>query len=467
MVVLREYQRDLIDRTRALVRTGMRRVCIQGATGMGKTVLAAQLLAHAAARGKRSWFVCHRTEILDQTVHTFVDAADLHVGIVASEYPSDVLAPVQVCSVPSLVRRMSRLSRPDLIVFDEVHHIAAHTWAAIAQAHPEACQLGITATPCRTDGRGLRPFFDALLCGPSTADLIAQGYLSPYRLYAPARIETSQMHTVAGDYNRAEVHTAMTASTVVGDAIGTYQQHCPDARALVFAWSVASSRDLAGAFRAAGIPAAHVDGDTPADDRRAAMEQFRTGALRVLCNCDLFGEGLDVPSVDAVFLLRPTKSVGLYLQQCGRGLRPAPAKPVVRLFDHTGNYERHGLPDEARVWSLDGITRTPTIDRLQPVKRCPSCFGVASAARTTCPYCQAAYPVKARQIMQVAGDLVELRAQMPALARACTSLADFHALATRLGYKPGWAWMAWQRARRHRHPRIIQDAPKGLHVSCP
>ncbi len=454
MLTLRDYQRTLIDQSRAIMRQGVRRLCIQGATGMGKTVLAAQLLAHAAEKGRRSWFVCHRREILEQTVKTFVLSADLHVGIVAAGYPSDAAAPVQVCSVQSLLRRMGKIPKPDLIVFDEVHHINAATWTAVANACKDSFQIGITATPCRTDGRGLRPFFDALLCGPSTADLIAAGWLAPYQLYAPSSISVRGVHTIAGDYNRKELSETMRASTVVGDAVSTYRRHCPEARALVFAWSIESSHALASAFTMAGIPAAHVDGETPAAQRAEAMQRFRDGDIRVICNCELFGEGLDVPSVDAVFLLRPTQSLGLYLQQCGRGLRPAAGKPAVRLFDHVNNYERHGLPDDAREWTLDGIDKTAA-KKLAPVKRCAVCFAVAGAGARKCPYCGAEYPVKARKVVQVAGelgevDLATLRGQVRELQRDCKTLAEWQALAKKLHYKPGWAYMAWTRSMRHR-----------------
>lgn len=421
---------------------------------MGKTALTAQMLASAAARGRRSWFIVHRKELLDQSVSTFVTAADLHVGIIAAGYPMDAAAPVQVCAVGSLKKRIARVTAPDLVVWDECHHIAAKSWAAVAELLPNAVHIGLTATPARLDGRGLRPYFDALLTGPSTADLIAAGYLSPYRLFAPAQFDASKLHKLAGEFKRDEVNDTMQRSTVVGDAVSTYRKHAEHGRALVFAWSLDASRALAQAFTMAGIPAAHVDGETPALVRADAMRQFRAGAIRVLCNCELFGEGLDVPSVDAVFLLRPTASLGLYLQQVGRGLRVSDGKAAVRLFDHVGNYERHGLPDDPRTWTLDGIDKTAA-PSLPPLKRCAVCFAVASAAARACPYCQAAYPVKARKVVQIAGELREtelsqLRAQLPLLQRECRTLSDWQALAKRLNYRPGWAWMAFQRAQKHR-----------------
>lgn len=464
MLQLRPYQHALTDESRAILRAGCRRLLLQLGTGGGKTVLMAHMLAIAASKGKRSWFIVHRKELLEQAVQTFVEAADIHTGIVGAGYPSDASAPVQVCSVGSLKRRMSALQPPDLLVFDECHHIASASWSAIAAAFPRAHHIGLTATPQRLDGKGLGAYFDRLLLGPTVAELIAGGHLSPYRLFAPGVFDTSALHRVAGDYNKAEVATAMGASTVVGDAVATYQRSAEHGRALVFVWSLDASRQLADAFARAGIPAAHVDGETPADERKRAMAAFRAGDLRVLCNCELYGEGLDVPAVDAVFLLRPTASLGLYLQQCGRGLRMAPGKTAVRIFDHVGNWTSHGLPDEDRAWSLDGTprkAREPTLS----ARRCGHCFAVSPMGAVACVECKRPFPVKQRRVTQVDGALVEadltaLRSRVTEFGYDCHSLKDWQALGKKLGYKPQWAWFRWQHSTaRKRAASVTAPAP--------
>jgi DNA repair protein RadD len=463
VLTLRDYQLALTADARSLLKQGCKRLLVQSSTGSGKTVLAAHLLARASERGRRSWFVVHRKELLAQAVETFVTAADLHVGIIAAGYPSDAAAPVQVCAVGSLKRRLSAVRAPDMIVWDECHHLPSKSWTDIAAALPNAVHIGLTATPARLDGRGLRPYFDALLCGPSTADLIAAGYLSPYRLFAPAQFDASALHKVAGDYNRKEVAATM-KPTVIGDAVGTYLRHADGGRALVFAWSLEASRAIADAFVMAGVPARHVDGETPSAERAESMRAFRSGDVRVVCNCELFGEGLDVPAVDSVFLLRPTASLGLYLQQCGRGLRPAPGKPAVRLFDHVGNYTRHGLPDDPRTWTLDGIAKSAR-ETLPPTKRCAMCFAVTGAAVKACPFCGAVYPVKQRTVVQVAGELQEtelsaLRARVTEFARECRTLSDWQALGKKMGYAHGWAWFRWQHAtaRKRLRPALNERA---------
>lgn len=453
MLTLRPYQFDLVAQARATLKQGCRRLLLQCPTGAGKTVLVAHMLATAAAKGKRAWFCVHRKELLDQAVQTFVEAADIHTGIVAAGYPQDPSAPVQVCSVGSLKRRLASLQPPDLLVWDECHHTPSASWAAIADALPNAHQLGLTATPQRLDGKGLGGYFDKLLLGPTVATLIAEGYLSPYRLFAPGAFDTSHIHKVAGDFNRAEVATAMGASTVVGDAVQTYRQHAEGGRALVFVWSLEASRALAAAFTAAGITSAHVDGETPKDERLRALRAFRAGDLRVLCNVDLFGEGLDVPAVDAVFLLRPTDSLGLYLQQCGRGLRMSPGKTTVRIFDHVGNWTRHGLPDEDRAWSLEGKKKKPRDEA--GGRRCGECFAVSPAGSQVCVNCHAPFPSKQRKMTQVDGELSEvdqeaMRYRSLEEEHGCRTLHDWQELARKRGFKSGWAWHRWTAQKQHR-----------------
>lgn len=445
MLELRGYQIDLRDRARDAIARGVKRVLIQASTGAGKTCLVANMLATSAQKGKRAWFCVHRKELLEQSVQTFVEAADIHTGIIAAGYRPMPLAPVQVCSVASMKKRAQTVKPPDLLVWDECHHTASASWSAIAALFPKAVHIGLTATPQRLDGRGLAPYFDELICGPSTADLIATGYLSNYTLYAPPNtLNLTKVHKTAGDFDKKEVAAEMDGTTVMGDAVSHYREHCPTARALVFAWSLDASRRIAAQFNAAGIVAAHVDGESPAFERSESMRGFRDGSIRVLCNVDLFGEGLDVPAVDAVFLLRPTQSLGLYLQQVGRGLRPSPGKTSVKIFDHVGNWSRHGLPDDPRAWTLEGREKR-TRESVAMGRRCEKCFGVSPIGCTACRYCGHAFPVQSRDIEQVEGSLAKMdieamRKNSNRLAAECKSLKDLNDLAKKLGYRPGWAW---------------------------
>jgi DNA repair protein RadD len=449
MLTLRPYQHDLLDRTRAHMRAGTRKILIQSSTGSGKTCLVAQMLKSAAARGKRAWFVNHRRELVRQSVLTLTQAADLSVGIVQSGVRLEPREPVQVCAIQSLARRLDKLPTPDIIVLDEAHHTASKTWAALIAQFPHAFIIGTTASPMRLDGRGLGAWFDVLVEGPSTADLIAQGWLAPYRLIAPpTRVDLSGVHTVAGDYNKHEAADAMQASTVVGDALSEYQRRAAGTRALLFLWSIAASQETVARFQHAGIAAAHVDGTTPERERDSIMSRFRSGTLRVLSNVDLVSEGFDVPDLDAVFLLRPTASLGLYLQQVGRALRPAPGKTAL-IVDHVGNYTRHGLPDDPRVWSLDGAAKAPA--QTIKVKTCPRCYAVERVWASRCSQCGAPLVALAqpREVEQVEGELAEVDINALRKARGreegqCRTLEELQALGRARGYKPGWANFRWQ-----------------------
>lgn len=457
MLILRPYQRTLLQQIRDAIRAGKKRILVQSATGSGKTVLIAAMLQGLAAKQNRGWFINHRREILRQSVRTLTTAADVSVGIVQSGVKLEPSELIQVCAIQSLVRRVDRLQSPHVLVWDECHHVASKSWAALHEAYPDAVHIGLTATPARLDGRGLGPWFDVLLEGPSTADLIQQDWLAPYRLIAPpTRLDLSGVHTVAGDYNRKEADTAMTGSTVMGDALTEYQRRCAGARALLFLWSIEASKQTVARFQSAGIAAAHVDGTTPERERDAVMARFRAGELRVLSNVDLVSEGFDVPDLDAVFLLRPTASLGLYLQQVGRALRPAAGKTAL-IVDHVGNYTRHGLPDDPRAWSLDGEAKPPA--STLKVKTCARCFAVERVWAASCSQCGAPFVAVAapREVEQVEGalaevDIIALRTSRRLEEGDCRTLEALQALGRSRGYKPGWATYRWQ-ARQQRQRR--------------
>jgi DNA repair protein RadD len=279
---LRPYQEQQYAEARELIRAGTRTLLIQLPTGGGKTVMVAKMLANAASKGYRGWFNVHRRELVKQSVLTLGESAGINLGIVAAGFPGDRHQAIQVCSIPTLGKRREALPRPNLIVWDECHHLAAASWGAIFAAYPDAVHVGMTATPERLDGTGLGKYFERMICGPSTGELIRQGYLSPYRLFAPNMVDLTGVHMVGGDFNKRELNDAMQRSAVVGDALGHYLKYASGMRAVVFMWSVESSIDMARRFNAAGIPAAHVDGETDAVSRDRAIDAFKRGEIKVL-----------------------------------------------------------------------------------------------------------------------------------------------------------------------------------------
>jgi DNA repair protein RadD len=354
MIVLRPYQDKGIADIRSLFQKGYRKVCYVAPTASGKTVLFCHLAHKITAAGQRIAVIVHRQELVDQTCKALT-AEGLEFGIIAAGYPEQPNAPVLVTMAQTLVNRLDRLTGIAYLIVDEAHHVVAGTWRAILASTPSARVLGVTATPERLDGAGLREAFEVLVLGPTVKELIAAGWLAPFTVYAPERlVDLKGARTVAGDYAVGDLARRMSADFVLDDALTEYRKHLENKTAIAFCTTIEHSRTVARFFRSAGIEAQHLDGDTPSNERRGLLASLATGEVKIISNCALIAEGLDIPSVDGVILLRPTKSLSLNLQQIGRALRPSPSKSRAVVLDHAGNVYRHGLPDLEHQWSLDG-----------------------------------------------------------------------------------------------------------------
>lgn len=408
MISLHPFQTDILDEARAAMQSGVRALCIVAPTGAGKTVLTAKMLGTAAERGTPSLFCVHRRELLSQSTATFSFAGIPH-GVIAPGYASDAIHPIQIGSIQTLARRRNTLRRPKLIVVDEAHHLAAKSWSSLIEAFPDAWLIGLTATPERLDGKGLGKYFERIVQGPSVRWLIDNQYLAPYRLFAPGEPDMKGVHTRMGDYVQAELAAEMDKPTVTGDMIRHYREHVPGKRAILRAVSIEHSKHVAAQFCAAGIVAVHVDGETPTKDREDAMTAFRAGHIKVLTNVDLFSEGVDVPAVECVIDGRPTQSLTLWLQFCGRALRYVPGKTAV-ILDHAGNVRRHGLPDQERTWSLEGRPEGQKKNASQEVKvkLCPGCYAAQPPGGSVCKFCGAPFETEGRAVDYVEGDLQEI-----------------------------------------------------------
>lgn len=408
---LRPYQADLVSRASAALAT-QRRVLVQAPTGAGKTALATFMVGGAAARGRRVVFLVHRTELLQQASAAFERQGIAH-GFIAAGVPFNPHHQVYVASIATVGRRLSTLPRFDLAVVDECHHAAAKSWADVLAAINPRWTIGLSATPCRLDGKGLGEHFDTIVEGPAVAWLIEQGFLSPFRVFAPSTLDLSGVRTLAGEYNRADVAAAADKPAIIGDAVAHYRELVPGKRAVAFCVSVAHAEHVAAQFRAAGVPALSIDGDMPPHARADALEQFEAGRILVLASVDLVSEGFDLPAIEAAILLRPTKSLSLYLQQVGRVLRPSPGKTEAVLLDHVGNVARHGFPDDAREWSLAGVAKKSRAGVADlPVRTCPACYRVHRPA-AQCPACGHSYAGEGRQVEEREGVLTEVRRLTP------------------------------------------------------
>lgn len=438
---LRDYQAELIGRARRALKVH-RRVLVTAPTGAGKTALAGFMLKEAAARGKRAWFVVHRRELVEQTSRTLERVGAQH-GFVAAGFPVQYRKPITICGVQTLVRRLERLPPPDMIVWDEAHHCAAGTWQTVAAAYPNAWHVGLTATPERLDGKGLAGMFNALVPGPSIAWLIERGFLSRFRVWSHPAPDVTDVRMRGADYDQHALETVMDAPHILGDAVAHFQSICPDARAVAFCVSVKHAIHTRDAFRAAGVRCEELDGACEMRHRRNVMAQFRRGEVQVLTSVDLFGEGMDIPELETAILLRPTASLGLYMQQVGRALRAAPGKDCAIILDHAGNVLRHGSPDQDREWSLEGRQKRKRGAGAMKTKVCPNCFGTTPAVRPTCEHCGHAFEIAAREIDERDGALAELdleaiRRVRKEEVRQAKDREALERIARERGYKRGW-----------------------------
>lgn len=410
MLKLRDYQEQIIEAVRDQMRKGRKKILIQAPTGSGKTALTASMLGSASSKGIRSWFNVHRRELVKQSIDAF-NLAEVPHGTVASGFAFNPDPLVQICSVGTLAHRYARIRKPQMIIWDECHHIAAGTWAKIFKFFPDAYHIGLTATPQRLDGKGLDDWFDTMVEGPTVSWLIENKFLADYKLYAPSSISMTGVKRSMGDFQRAATSEIMNKPTITGNAIKEYQKQAMGKRAVVFAVSVEHSKCIVNQFNAMGIPAAHIDGGANANERDYKLHQFKEGKVKILSNVELFGEGFDLPSIEAAILLRPTQSLGLYLQQVGRVLRPSPGKDHAIILDHAGNCERHGLPDQDRQWSLKGRAARGKNAEGPAIKICQACFA-AQPPGPSCRYCSVVFEVQSREIEEVDGELVEMNPEL-------------------------------------------------------
>lgn len=434
MPELRPYQTELLERTRDAFRSGFRRPCIVLPCGGGKSCIAAEMALGAARKGGYTLFLVHRRELVSQLQQT----------LAAWGVPDKNCC---VMMVQTAARHLERISpRPTLIVTDENHHCLAAGYRNIYDAFPGTPLVGITATPQRLNGGGLEAVNDTLVIGPSARWLIDHNFLAPYDYYAPTVTDLTGLRSVHGEYVASEVEARMNQASIHGDVIAHYNQYAQGQKTVVYCASVAHSRAVADAFSSAGIAARHIGGETPEAIRQKAVQAFRGGDLQVLCNADLISEGFDVPDCSSAILLRPTKSLTLYIQQSMRCMRFRPGKRAV-IIDAVGNYARFGLPDADREWSLDPKP-VGKRDAAAGVHVCPQCFGTFAQYRIDvderhCPYCGHLMPAKARNVEEIR------EAQLKRIDRfvlhydnpnKCQSYSELVAHARLKGYKPGWVY---------------------------
>ena len=463
---LRDYQQQVIDHANNALKESDSNLIVMP-TGSGKTGVAGEISRRIAGRYQDhksiALYLVHREELLNQTVATLGKfGLDDMVGVIKSGMAPSPWKPLQVATVQTLGRRLDKVHWVDplLIFIDEAHHARAKTWEQIIAAFPKAKRIGLTATPARLDNKGLGKWFASMTQGPSTADLIADGWLADFEIYSiPPNVDLTTMTTAQQD----EAATG----PVIASAAHNFERLARDRRTLHFGVSIRHSQAFVEKLRERGYRAEHLDGDTPHRNRDAILERFDRGETQVLSNCALFKEGLDCPECDCVILSKFTKSITDYRQAVGRAMRKKVDGRKSIIIDLCGLFAWHGSPDREVAWTLeDGWIDESRKNNANAITRCEACDFVYPSKQKICPNCghESTVPVP----VEVDIDLEEValkrknrsvqKAKREENRRIIATGGDskkLHALAKELGYSPGvvrkwkpiykWAWRGMKR----------------------
>jgi DNA repair protein RadD len=460
------------------LRTAMRQhksVFLQAACGFGKTVVLASICKSAAAKGKRVIFGVHRKELIQQTTRTFA-SFDLPHSYIAAGRHCDTSQTTHIASIPTLRNRLGKFPA-DLLIIDEAHLSMADGWQKVIAHYRDAGAyiIGCSASPQRLDGRGLKNNFGAMVRGPTVRWLMDNGYLSQYRLFAPSTPDLSHLHTLGGDYRKDEAAQLMNKPSITGDCVSHWLAHAERRKTVVYCCSIEHSKAVAADFRSRGVMAFHVDGDTPEEVRGQATRDLADGKLEVITNCQIFTEGVDLAAlagrditIECVVNLRPTKSLALWTQICGRALRRKD-KPAL-ILDHAGcalNPEL-GLPDDDIEWELTDTVIKRKRDKDAgdiSVRVCPKCFAAGRSGPPRCLVCGHVFEVKSRDVKEVAGELKELtpeemqRRRLRKEQGRAQTLEDLLVIEKDKRYAPGWASHVYNARQKAAAKRMANQAP--------
>jgi superfamily II DNA or RNA helicase len=451
---LRPYQDAFVADFNAAVAQGKRRIIGVAPTGSGKTVIATAITRQYLDAYRDILFLAHRREIISQ----ISDKLRLHGiahGIIQAGEQGRPLERVQVASIQTLHRRAiysdrMDLPRADLLVIDEAHHCPAQTYRKIIDAYPNAVLLGLTATPCRGDGRGLGSIFHRIIETPQVAELIDQKYLVRTRVYAPAVPDLKGVTVQAGDYVESQLAERMDRPKLVGDIVTNWHKYAERRKTVCFATGVSHSVHIKDEFIRGGVRAEHIDGSTPKDERDQTLARLASGEIELVTNCMVLTEGWDLPEIGCAILARPTRKMGLYRQMIGRVLRPAEGKSDAIVIDHSGAVFRHGFAEDRVEWTLDPDKRAESPRHTARCEfksfrllECTQCGAIRTAGEA-CSHCGFLPQRKPQQILVTDGEL----GLVDAKRKVNIDIADpatrdrWHAelayIATERGYKPGW-----------------------------
>ena len=452
---LREYQEKTIKSTRDEIRAGNKRVIIHAPTGSGKTIIAAAIVSSALEKGKKVLFLVHLRELAYQAIERFKEfGIGDEVGIIMAGEEHDLGKPVQVASVQTYSRRLNLdtieynpwFCSADLVIYDECHSSIARTRKGILNIYKkDSIILGLTATPCRADGRGLGEVYQGIVSCSGIDELTELGHLVPVIYYGCKEMpDLKNIPLVAGDYNRKVLGERVDKPKLLGDIFENWSRIAPGRQTVIFATNVKHSRHIKELFESRGVSIEHVDAHTPEDERRDILNRFRDNELQVVTNVGVYSEGADFPWVGCVVLAKPSKSYARYVQMAGRGLRPYPDKENCIVIDHAGLVFNHGFLDDDVEWTLEGKEKAwekkVVREKEEKILDCELC-GFLFSGSSRCPQCGTELKNYNKRISTTDDELVELKNKKPKATmeekRRFYGMLEYTRRTK--GYNPGWS----------------------------
>ena len=354
-IKLFDYQEDMKERIEKALRLH-RSVMAQMPTGTGKTYLLTAVIDSFVSNNpmEKVWIVAHRRELvsqIDETVRKFHSYS--------ASNTSSLLSSVKAMSIQWLMRHYDEIEEePGMIVIDEAHHALAKTYKEMWERFPNAKFLGLTATPCRLNGKGFTDLFDILVQSWSVPEFISKGRLATYDFVSiksdgmtQRLIDSLQKRGADGDYQNKEMDMLLNKKPTIERLYQSLEEYGKDRKGIVYAINISHAQKITKLYQENGVKAIAIDSKTPAVERQQDIEAFKKGDIQVLVNVDIFSEGFDCPDVEFVQLARPTLSLAKYLQMVGRGLRVAKGKKNCVIIDNVGLYRVFGLPSQVWNWN--------------------------------------------------------------------------------------------------------------------
>ena len=353
-IKLFDYQEDMKERIEKALRLH-RSVMAQMPTGTGKTYLLTAVIDSFVSNNpmEKVWIVAHRRELvsqIDETVRKFHSYSTSNT--------SSLLSSVKAMSIQWLMRHYDEIEEePGMIVIDEAHHALAKTYKEMWERFPKAKFLGLTATPCRLNGKGFTDLFDVLVQSWDVPEFISMGRLVTYDFVSiksdgvtQRLIDSLQKRGADGDYQNKEMDMLLNKKPSIERLYRSLEEFGKDRKGIVYAINISHAQKITKLYQENGVKAIAIDSKTPATERQQDIEAFKKGDIQVLVNVDIFSEGFDCPDVEFVQLARPTLSLAKYLQMVGRGLRVAKGKKNCVIIDNVGLYRVFGLPSQVWNW---------------------------------------------------------------------------------------------------------------------